>query len=372
MTTFTAQLQKYYDEKFPIQFVLKFLSHDNNQMWRLENREIMFTIPKVGNKDTYCVRYQTAESEAKFRSLFSLHSRFVQIDVGSVLMLPPSKFEKLHDLSLCDVVKRRELVFDVDLSEYKDVRYCCRDEKRCCKKCWPLAVVAMKFVEKYVRESFSMQQLVWFFSGRRGLHCWVMDEKAGNLSQEQRTAIVLYIHEQRKTFRKCRNEEFHGLKMMVEECRGEFARFVESQELFSNKERFKNLVQGMDLPSFVVQEWMEAGATTHNEFKSIVERNRSEKNLQTQLDKRKFIYDEIMMRCIYPKLDVEVTTRPDHLIKMPFSVHPHTALICMPLTKAQIEAFDPATAANELHIARCTNERIQAGIQAAIEMSSKR
>jgi len=373
MTTLTAQLQKYYDEMFPIQFVMKFLSHDKSPIWRLENREIMFTIPKVGNKESYCVRYLTAETEAKWRALFTQYNKFLQIDVGGVFMIPPSKYESIKGrISIAEVVKYRELIFDVDLSEYKDVRYCCGNSKRCCKKCWPLAVVAMRFVDKFVRECFGLTQLVWLFSGRRGVHCWVMDDKAGSLTQEQREAIVSYITDLRKTFRRSRNAEYHALSEMAAHCEKDFTKFIEDQQLFSNKERFRNLVQGMDLPSFIVREWIDSPLTEYSDFKCLAQRKRSDDDQQLQINKRKFILDELMMQCVFPKLDIKVTTQLDHLLKVPFSVHPGTSMICMPLTKTQMEQFDPTAAESELNLTKCTRERIEIGIQAAIEMFSKK
>lgn len=35
--------------------------------------------------------------------------------------------------------------------------------------------------------------MLWIYSGRRGVHCWIADEKARKLSAEGRKAIVSYI-----------------------------------------------------------------------------------------------------------------------------------------------------------------------------------
>ena len=44
-----------------------------------------------------------------------------------------------------------------------------------------------------VAEDFGFRHLLWVYSGRRGVHCWVCDQEAIELSQEARTAIVEYL-----------------------------------------------------------------------------------------------------------------------------------------------------------------------------------
>jgi len=54
-------------------------------------------------------------------------------------------------------------------------------------------VVAYKILNTILRDDFGFQRIMWIFSGRRGIHCWVSDDRARALTNEGRSSISNYI-----------------------------------------------------------------------------------------------------------------------------------------------------------------------------------
>lgn len=147
-------------------------------------REWSFTI-----EDDIYIRYQCFRDQAEFTTAIKKRQPH-KIDIGAVFTAPPKDHNTISPEAFKTV--ERELVFDVDMDDYNAVRTCCTGAK-ICPKCWPYMVMAVKCCDAALRQDFGYQNILWIFSGRRGVHCWVCDPEARALPNEARDAVVHYL-----------------------------------------------------------------------------------------------------------------------------------------------------------------------------------
>lgn len=90
------------------------------------------------------IRYLSYESLTEFETDLWAKNPF-KIDIGAVMTIRP------RDHRVGNVQPtQRELVFDIDMTDYDTVRTCCSGAD-VCQKCWKFMVIACKILDESLR-----------------------------------------------------------------------------------------------------------------------------------------------------------------------------------------------------------------------------
>lgn len=166
----------YYTRSFPAPLVYAFAA-------RREHRE--FAAVVVCEDGDRLWRHLSFSTLDEFRA-FLQRQHVKRVEVGAFYSTSPS-FERRYKVGALPLA--RELVYDVDADAYDAQRTCCRGA-RVCARCWPLLMYAARSLDHVLRAMLGFKHVLWVYSGRRGVHAWVCDERALTLSERARECAV--------------------------------------------------------------------------------------------------------------------------------------------------------------------------------------
>ncbi|CAF1075486.1 unnamed protein product [Adineta steineri] len=329
----------YYRRIFPSHIYCKWLAYGEPAACpQFSQREFSFTL----ENDVYR-RYLSFSNHIEFeKELIKMCPE--KIDIGAVYSAKPKDHKMLSTAQFYPI--ERELVFDIDMTDYDDVRFCCRGAD-ICSKCWTLMRFAMQIIDRVLHEDFGFEHRLWIYSGRRGVHCWVSDQTARELQSSTRQAIVEHItvinagkdsskrvtlytplHPSLQHAREIILTEFDGYACLEQDFLGDDQRI----------ERFLRLVPDDNILFYIfklTERWAAFKQHTDGMINSVTATNKFRKAAYTTL------IDEIMFEYCYPRLDANVTKGMNHLLKSPFSIHPKTGRVSIPIASDALPYFDP-------------------------------
>jgi len=361
----TDYLRIYYDRLFPYDAMYNWFSYGRSNKDPLLSsderdffyrREWSFTI-----EDDIYIRYQAFRDQSEFEAAIKKRQPH-KIDIGAVFTAPPDQHNSLAPEKFKTV--ERELVFDIDMTDYDDIRKCCSGAN-ICLKCWPYMTMALKVTDAALREDFGYKNILWIYSGRRGIHCWVCDPEARALSNDARDAVIHYLsldfandeNASDERLKKPFKGKMHpSLVRAYEILEPMFEKHIadgKGQGLLGSIAGYRKLLN--TLPDVNMRKELDAefekdpgmsGADRWARIRDKIDNIDIKGGKKSKMDpsvsnKCTEWKRELVLKHTYPKLDVNVSKHQNHLLKSPFCVHPKTGRVCVPINPTKADSFNP-------------------------------
>ncbi|PFH52041.1 hypothetical protein AMATHDRAFT_140971 [Amanita thiersii Skay4041] len=332
----------FYRRLYPFKSIFHWLNHDSTPTRRFTHREFAFTLPG----DVY-LRHNS------FNSADDLKKQVCQLnptrfEIGPVYSARPRDKKTVRPSAFFPI--QRELVFDIDMTDYDQIRMCCSGAG-ICKRCWGFIAAAVRVLDHGLRDQFGYERLLWVYSGRRGIHLWISDPEAMELTDEQRRVLVdwMGVVFGSEASGKRLNVRSGASKMLPPSLRAAVSSlspiFVSlilmDQDCFRSEKGYEALLQMIPDTNTVdalKKKWAvnpeKSSEDKWQDFKQLVKKSNHRQMLSNAME-------DVVLQYTYPRLDVEVTKHRNHLLKAPFCVHPKTGRVCVPVDSEKIDDFDP-------------------------------
>ncbi|KAJ5115874.1 hypothetical protein N7456_000222 [Penicillium angulare] len=341
----------FYQRLFPFRYLFQWLNHGVVPTRDFGNREFALTL----QNDAY-LRYQSYPTADLFRKdiLKMNPSRF---EIGPVYSTNPRDRKTLRGGQMKPVSK--ELVFDIDMTDYDDIRTCCSGAS-ICAKCWAFVTMAIKVIDAALREDFGFEHILWVYSGRRGAHAWVCDPRARKMSDDRRRAIAGYLElvkggsSSGKKVNVKRPLHPHITRSLDILKNGFGQTTLVDQDTFASSEQSEkllNLLPDKSLNDALRRKWDSSpDRPSTNKWADIDSLAKTGKSSTLNTSTLRDAKQDIVLEYTYPRLDAEVSKKMIHLLKSPFVIHPGTGRICVPIDPKKAEQFDPLSVPTVLEL----------------------
>ncbi|KHJ81526.1 DNA primase small subunit, partial [Oesophagostomum dentatum] len=199
--------------------------------------------------------------------------------------------------------------------------------------------------------------------GRRGVHCWVGDEKARKLTNAGRSAVAEYLSlivGEKLDINGGRGKKSPQVHPMVETAY-RVAMDCGEMDAMVLEQGWLELDSALEILKYCEDE--ELRETLRTQFEEVdsadkrwqlLKRRFDDKYRQEMMKANQIIPEQVtgpsrnflrwfVLWHAYPRLDVNVSTGLNHLLKSPFCIHPKTGNVAVPLDVSKIQDFDVTT-----------------------------
>ena len=358
------ELKLYYTNIFPYEIFCKWLLLHSK--YPLTHREISFDY-QTEVTTSYVERYKCIKDHTALKQ-YLLNKCPDKLDIGSVYNRSFENYTSdSKDNKEKPIPDEKELVFDIDLSDYDyfdnkkktqdnttNIRICCNGQKQICSKCWPIIIMSMKILRYYLSDLFNFKHYMWVFSGKKGIHAWISDETVKREYTDNMRKNLIQFISYKELYVINHNPIYNYIyTQFLLPC---FEELVKIQDYFGTRELCLSFLKSNNnyyFSSDVQIKIMFIFNEKFDEENSIIRwkllLHFAEHGTVSGVDKmiKKMIFEKL-----YPKLDENVSIKKSHLLKAPFSIHPGTGNICVPILdieNAQLETLLQLNLNNIIH-----------------------
>ncbi|KAJ7188511.1 hypothetical protein C8R46DRAFT_23117 [Mycena filopes] len=334
----------FYRRLYPFKSIFHWLNHEPTPDDLFVKREIAFNL---STPEDVIIRYNSFNDHDEFKKAVCKMNP-TRFEIGPVYTSRPRDKRTARPGTFNPV--QRELVFDIDMTDYDPVRTCCSDAE-ICKRCWSFIAAAVRVLDTAIREQFGYTHLLWVYSGRRGIHLWISDKEAMGLTDDQRKSIVNWLSVVPKDESKRLNVRFKSqplpasLQTALEHLAVVFSNLIlYDQDCFASEKGYEallKLIPDARVVDALQAQWRGSSASSEEKWKDFKTEIKHYKKDSSQRVALTAAMEDIILQYTYPRLDENVSKKRNHLLKAPFCVHPKTGRICVPVDPARIEEFDP-------------------------------
>lgn len=335
-------LRQFYQRLFPFRPLFQWLNHAPAPQVDFQNREFAFVLPGGAY-----IRYQSFASADLFRKQ-CIQMTPERFEIGPQYSINPRDRKTLRKASAFRPVMK-ELVFDIDMTDYDPIRTCCSGAA-ICNKCWQFIVMAIKVIDTALREDFGFQHILWVYSGRRGAHAWISDKRAREMDDPKRRAVANYLtlltgneHGKKGAIRRPLHPHIdRSLKILNPHFQTDVLSDQDPWQSSQQSEKLLDLISDKKLAAALQKKWESTPNRSSTAKWSDIDTVAEAGNLSTMNGKQLVeAKQDIRLEYSYPRLDAEVSKKLNHLLKSPFVIHPGTGRVCVPIDTRNLESFDP-------------------------------
>ncbi|KZT01052.1 prim-pol domain-containing protein [Laetiporus sulphureus 93-53] len=336
----------FYKRLYPFKSIFAWLNHEHVPRNLFTHREFAFTL----QGDVY-LRYNSFDNaDGLKKQVCTLNP--TRFEIGPVYSARPKDKKTVRPSNFTPQL--RELVFDIDMTDYDTIRTCCSGAD-ICKRCWGFIAAAVHVLDESIRDQFGYRHLLWVYSGRRGIHLWISDREAMELTDEQRRALVGCLtviqggkdmHKKVNVRQSARAVLPPSIKATVDPLASMFGDLIlEDQNCFASEEGWEallHLIPDKSVVETLRRRWSDGPErSSYDKWDDLKnEARKIEKGTPRRIALQNAMED-IILQYTYPRLDAEVSKHRNHLLKAPFCVHPKTGRVCVPVDPETIDKFNP-------------------------------